>query len=323
MSELAQAIEKFIAYLRYERNASPNTIREYRRDISQFAKFLTPPGAQAPRLADVDHRLIREYVNFMYDQKLEKSSVARRLASLRTFFKFCVREKYARQNPGRLVSSPKLPKRLPRVLSEDQMGGFLDQMAEGAIGPRPRVSAKNKSKKHNHAKLLVKRDRAILELLYASGLRVSECVGLDLSDIDTKTQIVRVLGKGRKERIVPYGSKAQAALDAYWPVRQGMLAHPKMKAEPEAVFLNQWGGRLTDRSVHLLVKKYAKLTNVNWDLHPHSLRHAFATHLLADGADLRAIQELLGHVSLSTTQRYTQANIRQLMQVYDKSHPHA
>ena len=322
MSELAQAIEKFIAYLRYERNASPNTIREYRRDISQFAQFLTPPGAQAPPLADVDHRLVREYVNFMYDQKLEKSSLARRLASLRTFFKFCVREKYARQNPGRLVSSPKLPKRLPRVLSEEQVGGFLDRMADGGA-QRPRVNANKKSKKHNSSKLIVKRDRAILELLYASGLRVSECVGLNLADIDTKTQILRVLGKGRKERIVPYGSKAQTALDAYWPVREQILAQPKMRAEPEAVFLNQWGGRLTDRSVNLLVKKYAKLANVNWDLHPHSLRHAFATHLLADGADLRAIQELLGHVSLSTTQRYTQANIRQLMQVYDKSHPHA
>jgi integrase/recombinase XerC len=323
MSELREAIQKFIAYLRYERNASPNTLREYRRDTMQFATFLTPPGAATTPLADVDHRIVREYVNYMYDQKLEKSSVARRLASLRTFFKFCVREKLARQNPAQLVSSPKLPKRLPRVLTEQEMGGFLDQVADGGVARGSREKAKKSATARGNEKLILKRDRAILELLYASGLRVSECVGLDLADVDTKTQIVRVLGKGRKERIVPYGAKAQAAFEAYWPVRDQILARPKTKPAPEAVFLNHKGGRLTDRSVHMIVKKYAKLTNVNWDLHPHSLRHAFATHLLADGADLRAIQELLGHVSLSTTQRYTQANIRQLMQIYDKSHPHA
>jgi len=171
----------------------------------------------------------------------------------------------------------------------------------------------------------LKRDRAILELLYASGLRVSELVGLDLGEIDRSGQMLRVLGKGRKQRVVPYGGKAQTALEAYWPVRDEILAHPpsQTKPAPEAVFLNHLGGRLTDRSVHALVRKYARLANVNWDLHPHSLRHAFATHLLADGADLRAIQELLGHVSLSTTQRYTQASIKQLMDVYDKAHPHA
>ena len=170
---------------------------------------------------------------------------------------------------------------------------------------------------------MLKRDRAILELLYASGLRVSELAGLDLGDIDRKGQMLRVLGKGRKERVVPYGAKAQAAFEAYWPVRDGILAHPRTKPDPQAVFLNHLGGRLTARSVHTIVKKYVRLANVNWDLHPHSLRHAFATHLLADGADLRAIQELLGHASLSTTQRYTQASIQQLMEVYDKAHPHA
>jgi integrase/recombinase XerC len=170
---------------------------------------------------------------------------------------------------------------------------------------------------------MLKRDRAILELLYASGLRVSELAGLDLGDVDRRGQMLRVLGKGRKERVIPYGAKAQAALEAYWPVRDGILAHPRTKPDSQAVFLNHLGGRLTARSVQTIVKKYVRLANVNWDLHPHSLRHAFATHLLADGADLRAIQELLGHASLSTTQRYTQASIQQLMEVYDKAHPHA
>ena len=169
----------------------------------------------------------------------------------------------------------------------------------------------------------MKRDRAILELLYASGLRVSELVGLDLGSVDRAGQMLRVLGKGRKERVVPFGTKAQVALEAYWPVRAEILAYPGRKNDLEAVFVNWRGGRLTTSSVRVLVKKYARLCNVNWRLHPHSLRHAFATHLLADGADLRAIQDLLGHVSLSTTQRYTQATIHELMAVYDKAHPHA
>jgi integrase/recombinase XerC len=309
--------------LRYERNASQDTITEYRRDTQQFAAFLTPPGEKTLPLDQVDHVVIREYVSSMFDQALERSSVARRLASMRTFFKFCVREKITRQNPARLVSTPKLPKRLPRVLTEEEMGGFLDSLANEALAGKGKRKKDPKSKTMQQAKLMLKRDRAILELLYASGLRVSELVGLDLGSIDRRGQMLRVLGKGRKERVIPYGSKAQTALEAYWPVRSEMLAGATGKAAVQAVFLNHAGARLTDRSVHMLVKKYARLTNVNWDLHPHSLRHAFATHLLADGADLRAIQELLGHVSLSTTQRYTQASIRQLMEIYDKAHPHA
>jgi len=170
---------------------------------------------------------------------------------------------------------------------------------------------------------MLKRDRAILELLYASGLRVSELVGLNLGDIDRAGQMLRVLGKGRKERIVPFGSSAQTALEAYWPIRDEILNRLGAATEFQAVFLNHSADRLGARSVRTIVKKYSRLADVNWDLHPHSLRHAFATHLLADGADLRAIQELLGHVSLSTTQRYTQASIQQLMNVYDKAHPHA
>jgi integrase/recombinase XerC len=318
-----QAIEKFVLYLRYERNASPSTLREYRRDLEQFAAFLTPPGEDTMPIADIDHRVIREYVCSLYDRNLEKSSVARKLAAMRTFFKFCVREKLAKQNPGRPVATPKLPKRVPRVLNADELNGFLDSLAnDSAVGvplrkrPATQTSAQD-------TKLMVKRDRAILELLYASGLRVSELVGLDLGNVDRAGRMLRVLGKGRKERIVPYGGKAESALEAYWPVRDEVIANPRTKAAPEAVFVNYRGGRLTADAVRVLVKKYARLNNINWDLHPHALRHAFATHLLADGADLRAIQELLGHVSLSTTQRYTQATIQQLMAVYDKAHPHA
>lgn len=316
-------IEKFMEYLQYERNVSPNTIREYRREVLQLEAFLTPPGEKTLPLREIDHRIIREYVSSLYDRHLEKASVARALAALRTFFKFCIREKAATQNPARLVSTPKLPKRVPQVLSAEDMNGFLDGLASGPGAGKPRRGRPPTPHSEREAKIILKRDRAILELLYASGLRVSELVGLDLKDIDRVGQMLRVLGKGRKERVVPYGGKAQAALEAYWPVRDEILARPETKQEPRAVFLNHLGGRLTARSVHTLVRKYTRLANVNWDVHPHSLRHAFATHLLNDGADLRAIQELLGHVSLSTTQRYTQASIRQLMEVYDKAHPHA
>jgi integrase/recombinase XerC len=320
---MKEIIEKFIHYLRYERNMSPKTIREYRRDTTQFAQFLAPPGTKAPALSEIDHRLVREYVGWMYDRKLERASVARRLASLRTFFKYCVRGKLCEQNPARLVATPKLPKRVPQILTAEELNGFLDSLGEAGARDKARRTHKPTANSEQEARVILKRDRAIMELLYASGLRVSELVGLNLGDIDRGGQMLRVLGKGRKERVVPYGGKAQGALDAYWPVRDQILARSPVTKGVDAVFLNILGGRLTDRSVHSLVRKYSRLANVNWDMHPHSLRHAFATHLLADGADLRAIQELLGHVSLSTTQRYTQATIRQLMEVYDKAHPHA
>jgi len=317
------ALEKFVHYLRYERNASPCTIRDYGDDIESFLAYITPPGEAMLPLNDVDHRVIREFVSFQYDRGLQKSTVARRLAALRTFFKFCMRERITHQNPAKLVSTPKLPKRVPRVLTAEEMNSFLDQMATGNPGATSDANARPRRRASKQAGLLLKRDRAILELLYASGLRVSELVGLSVGNLDWKGQMVRVLGKGRKERVVPFGSKALAALEAYWPVRQSLLAKPKGKPDLEAVFVNHLGGRLTVRTVRTIVGKYARLVNLDWNLHPHSLRHAFATHLLADGADLRAIQELLGHVSLSTTQRYTQASIQQLMEIYDKNHPHA
>jgi integrase/recombinase XerC len=327
-------VAKFLEYLRSVRNSSPHTITNYAKDLEQFLVFLTPPGVETPELGKIHHQMIREFVGHLHEEGLEKSSIARKLAALRSFFKYCVREGLLKENPARLVPTPKLPKRIPVVLSAEEMSGFLDQLA-GAQNP-PLRRTKRKTNRalggapHASLKLednlLLSRDRAILELLYAAGLRVSELTGLDLEDIDQKDLVVRVTGKGRKERIVPYGMKAAEALRIYWPAREKLLHDNRghaTKTNPTAVFLNYMGSRLTQRSVGRIVKKYVKLVNINWDLHPHSLRHAFATHLLADGADLRAIQELLGHQSLSTTQKYTHASIRQLMDIYDKAHPHA
>ena len=339
------AIAKYLEYLQSVKNSSPHTVLNYRKDLEQFVAYLSPPGTRPPGLTGVTHLIIREFVAHLHDYGLRKSSIARKLAALRSFFKYCVREGHLKENPARLVPTPKLPKRIPSVLSAEEMNGFLNQLGGSGHGapigrtmPKkamlltPASDAKAERKQTNSAKagegLLLRRDRALLELLYAAGLRVSELTGLNLTDMDQKERILRVRGKGSKERIVPYGAKAQEALEKYWPVRRLLLeqtgrASNKQGPNVEAVFLNYSGRRLTQRSVGRIVKKYVRIANVNWDLHPHSLRHAFATHLLADGADLRAIQELLGHQSLSTTQKYTHASIRQLMDIYDKAHPHA
>jgi integrase/recombinase XerC len=317
---MKSAVNQFLNYLRAVRNSSPHTLRNYESDLLQFLAFLTPPGAEPPALTEITHLLIREFVAHLHDQRLERSSIARKLAAIRSFFKFAVREGMVARNPARLVATPKLPKRIPSVMSAEDLNTFLDGVV---AAPPPQGSPRARGAAEGHNLLLVKRDRAILEMLYASGLRVSELTGLNLADMDRKEMMLRVRGKGNKERIVPYGSKAEQALQAYDPVRQGILRRAKIRGDSRAVFLNHLGTRLTSRSVARVLKKYARLFNINWDLHPHSLRHAFATHLLTDGADLRAIQELLGHSSLSTTQRYTHATIRQLLEVYDKAHPRA
>ncbi len=342
---MKEAIAKYLEYLQSVKNSSPHTILNYRRDLEQFLAYLSPPGARPPALTGVTHPMIREFVAHLHDHGLAKSSIARKLAALRSFFKYCVRESHLKENPARLVPTPKLPKRIPSVLSAEEMNGFLNQlggMGQAAIGGRanskknlllPLASAMNLPAKRGRSvrageDLLLRRDRALLELLYAAGLRVSELTGLNLADMEQKERILRVRGKGSKERIVPYGGKAQEALEKYWPLREQLLEQTyrtsgRQGPYTEAIFLNYSGRRLTQRSVGRIVKKYVRIAKVNWDLHPHSMRHAFATHLLADGADLRAIQELLGHQSLSTTQKYTHVSIRQLMDVYDKSHPHA
>jgi len=332
---MRKSIEKFLEYLRSVKNASPHTITNYGKDLEQFRVFLMPPGTEEPSPEKVTHQLIREFVGHLHEQGLEKSSIARKLAALRSYFKYLVREGMLKENPARLVPTPKLPKRIPSVLSAEEMSGFLDQLAavQNAAGRTRGRKKRSEVEKTAPAgvfkledSLLLPRDRAILELLYAAGLRVSELTGLNVADMDEKEQMVRVLGKGRKERVVPFGGKAAEALRAYRPVRERLLDDNQRsggKTDPQAVFLNYMGRRLTQRSVGRIVKKYVRVVNMNWDLHPHSLRHAFATHLLADGADLRSIQELLGHQSLSTTQKYTHASVRQLMDIYDKAHPHA
>jgi integrase/recombinase XerC len=337
MSTIEQTAASFLEYMRAVKNASPHTVINYGKDLEQFVTFLSPPEAAPPKLTKVSHHMIREFVGNLHENGLEKSSIARKLAALRSFFKYCVREGLLKENPARLVPTPKLPKRIPTVLSAEEMGGFLDQMAgmksgtptrrnKKALRGLPEASGRGSGLRTMEDTLLLPRDRAILELLYAAGLRVSELTGLNLADLNEKERMLNVRGKGNKERIVPFGEKAAEALRKYWPVREGLLRECEEKARRgsgNAVFLNYRGRRLTQRSIGRIVKKYVRQVNVNWDLHPHSLRHAFATHLLADGADLRAIQELLGHQSLSTTQKYTHASIRQLMDIYDKSHPHA
>ena len=335
-ADMKQAIAKYLQYLQSVRNSSPHTVLNYSKDLEQFVAYLSPPGEQPPALGKVNHLIIREFVGHLHEQGLEKSSIARKLAALRSFFKYCVREGRLKENPARLVPTPKLPKRIPSVLSAEEMNGFLNELAgsesaaTGAAMPAKRGAARGKTVAANEG-LFLRRDRALLELLYAAGLRVSELTGLNREDMDQKEGVLRVRGKGNKERIVPFGAKAREALEKYWPLREQLLLQTaggtggtrSPAPHTSAVFLNYAGKRLTQRSVARIVKKYVKLANVNWDLHPHSLRHAFATHLLADGADLRAIQELLGHQSLSTTQKYTHASIRQLMEIYDKAHPHA
>jgi integrase/recombinase XerC len=342
---MMEAIAKYLEYLQSVKNSSPHTILNYRKDLEQFLAYLSPPGARPPSLSGVTHPMIREFVAYLHEQGLAKSSIARKLAALRSFFKYCVREGSLKENPARLVPTPKLPRRIPSVLSAEEMNGFLNQLGgTGRANLYDRATSKKSrllppaspvippTKQNGSVRaaegLLLRRDRALLELLYAAGLRVSELTGLNLVDIEQKERILRVRGKGSKERIVPYGAKAQEALEKYWPLRERLLEQTcgtsdRRGPHAEAVFLNYSGRRLSQRSVGRIVKKYVRIANVNWDLHPHSLRHAFATHLLADGADLRAIQELLGHQSLSTTQKYTHASIRQLMEIYDKAHPHA
>lgn len=326
MVALRPAIGKFFHYLQYVRNASPKTLSNYKVDLDQFVAYLTAPGEQPMALAAVDHLVIREFVNHLYDRGLQKSSIARKMAALRSFFRFCVRENMLKQDPAYLVARPKLPKRVPNVSTPEEMGILLDNLTPEKIA-QTKQSRKSTRSLSTHRSSAARdralRDRAILEILYGCGLRVSELTGLDISNINSSEQVLHVYGKRRKERVVPYGRKALEALEGYWPARQNIIKHAKSDASVKAVFLNRDGKRLTKRMVFNIVRKYARLLTPNLHLHPHSLRHAFATHLLADGADLRAIQELLGHASLSTTQRYTHATIQQLMNVYDKSHPHA
>ncbi|MGD0305075.1 MAG: tyrosine recombinase XerC [Candidatus Acidiferrales bacterium] len=319
------ALQHFVNYMHYERNFSAHSIRNYGEDLEMFIKFITPPGETTPSMEATELILLREFVSSLYGRDLSKPTIKRKIAALRAFFKFCVREGWVQSNPAKLLHSPKLPIRVPRVQTPEEISTFLDRMPGGKS--RQTVTSKNQRRtvdgKYPHERHIPARDRAMLEFLYASGLRVSELVGLNLGDIDRTSQMLRVLGKRRKQRVVPFGDQAAAALDAYLPLRLELLAMKNPDPNYDAVFLSARARRISAYSVAQAVRKYCMLINPEWRLHPHAFRHAFATHLLGDGADLRAIQELLGHASLSTTQRYTQASIEQLMKVYDKSHPHS
>ncbi|MDP2168424.1 MAG: tyrosine recombinase XerC [Thermodesulfovibrionales bacterium] len=282
-------IDKFIRHLQNERGASPHTIKAYKKDLETFFEGFGP-GGRAPELSD-----IRGFVASEINKGHKKSTAGRRLASLRSFLKFLVREGALKSNPARLVPSPKLPKHLPKFLTVDEAFSLV-QGPEG-IG------------------FLAARDRAILELLYSSGLRVSELAGLNTEDINLKEALVKVRGKGKKERIVPMGRKAVSALKTY------AVERLLLKKGDEAFFMNKRGLRFTDRGVRRIVVKYSRLLALAGRIGPHTLRHTFATHLLQSGADLRVIQELLGHSSLSTTQKYTHLDVTHLMEVYDKAHP--
>ena len=306
---MEKLIEQFLEHLRYERNVSAHTLRNYASDLQQFTDFLSPADASGkrrtlPEIDEVDHLTIREWMGELHTAQKTKSSIARKLAALRTFFQFLVREGTVELNPAKLVSTPRLEKKLPKHLSIEEAIRFIETPdLETDLG---------------------KRDRAILELMYATGVRVAELTTLNLADVDFRNQLIRVTGKRRKQRIVPFGDPAAEAIRNYLTVRDKFLFHaPVSKRDDEALFLNYQGTRITTRSVGRMVEKYIRICAGMHNISPHALRHSFATHLLDSGADLRDIQELLGHARLSTTQVYTHVSMEKLVAVYDKAHPKA
>ena len=283
--------EQFLFFLKSEQNVSLHTLKAYTLDLNEFLGFVS----KKPK--DIDNLDIRSFLASLHHRKLKKSSISRKLATIRSFFKYLHREGYVKKNPAKLVSSPKVPRELPRFLSVDEVFSLMETPTGDTFKPT--------------------RDKANLELLYSSGLRVTELTSLDMSDLDFKESLIRVKGKGRKERIIPVGSKAMEALQNYLPERMSQ------KKQTAALFINNRGSRLTQRSVRRVLSHYCRMIKIKGNLSPHGLRHTIATHLLHEGADLRAIQELLGHASLSTTQKYTHVDIKHLSEVYDKAHPFA
>ena len=300
-------IDQFTRYLSAEKNASPHTCRCYQRDLKEFENFLKSQGSDFSSSGGlewgrVDRIAIRKYLSVLH-RKNKKSSIARKISTLRSFFRYLVKERLVSSNPAKSVSTPKAEKTLPTTLTVDEAFQLMES-------PEKPIEKVVKSEARNR----VLRDHAILELLYSSGLRVGELVGLNLKHLDLNLGIVRVMGKGRKERIVPVGDQAIHALKVYLDQRR----------DPESetpLFVNMRGGRLTSRSVGRLIKKYTRSSGIVRKVSPHSLRHSFATHLLDAGADIREIQEMLGHASLSTTQKYIHLSPGKLMEVYDRAHP--
>lgn len=286
-------IDKFMNYLKIEKNAAVHTVTNYTIDLKSFGAFLGERD-----IAAVDHLVLRRFLAEMRAKNYSKRTIARKLASLRTFFKFLYREGYIKTNPITAILTPKLDKKLPVVLDVKKVARLVQSPPEDAVSGL--------------------RDRAILETLYSAGIRVSELVGLELDDVDFISGVIKVLGKGSKERMVPIGEPALAAIRRYVEERDGAKVRDK-----DAVFLNKSGRRLTDRSVRRIIDKYIRVCCIQEHISPHSLRHSFATHLLDRGADLRSVQELLGHMNLSTTQIYTHVTMERLKTVYDKAHPRA
>ncbi len=295
-TEVQKAVEHFLRTLG-QRNASAHTLKAYASDLDKFAEYVGPLSWRG-----IDHLTIRGFLSHLYDQGLEKPSVARALAAVRSLYHWLAQEGIVEQNPAALVSTPKLPKKLPRVPTVEEMNSVLDE-------EMPEVAA------------FAERDRLMFELLYGCGIRNSEMVGIQVHDIRLSDEVILIRGKGKKERYVPFGEAVKAALTAYLPARQGILIEKKGKTG--ALLVNMRGGGMTTRSVGRIIKKIAVAKGLSPDVHPHTLRHAFGTHMLEEGADLRAIQEMLGHERLSTTQRYTQLSMKHVLQVYDRTHPRA
>jgi integrase/recombinase XerC len=293
---VGRAVADFLRHLR-ERNASLHTIKAYSGDLANFAAYAGPREWK-----QIDHIAIRGFLSHLYEKGLSKTSVARSLAAVRSLYRWLAREGVVEQNPAKLVATPKLPKKLPRVPTIEEMNSVLDgEMPEAAAFPE--------------------RDRLMLELLYGCGIRNSELTGINLNDIRLSAEAILIRGKGKKERYVPFGTAVKIALAGYLRARQALLA--ERSKNTAALLINQRGGRLTTRSVGRIIKKIAVAKGLSPDVHPHTLRHAFGTHLLEEGADLRAIQELLGHERLATTQRYTQLSMKHVLEVYDQTHPRA
>jgi integrase/recombinase XerC len=296
LTTAGKAVADFLRHLR-EKNSSPHTIKAYAGDLENFSTYAGSRGWK-----QIDHIAIRGFLSQLYEKGLSKTSVARSLAAVRSLYRWLAQEGVVDSNPAKLVATPKLPKKLPRVPTIEEMNTVLDgNMPETAAFPE--------------------RDRLMLELLYGCGIRNSELTGINLDDIRMSAEAILIRGKGKKERYVPFGESARAALVAYLPARQAVLAETRRNSN--ALLLNQRGGRLTTRSVGRIIKRIAISKGFSPDVHPHTLRHAFGTHMLEEGADLRAIQELLGHERLATTQRYTQLSMKHVLQVYDQTHPRA
>jgi integrase/recombinase XerC len=320
--EMDGLAEGFLAMLANERGASEHTVRAYVREVRSFAAYLNETMGKDARVGAVEHLHIRAYLGLLYERGLTKASAARALAAVRSWFKWLAKEGKVKQNPALLVSTPKLPKHLPRVPSMEEVNRVLNSLdSEGSGDGAAKKEAQD-------AAAWPERDRVIFEMLYGCGIRNSELVGLDMGSVKWRDDAVLVRGKGRKERLVPLGDEAAVALKAYLPLRaakllaagKGALVHDG----PLVMNLRMRGDcRLTTRSVGRIVKAIALSRGLAADVHPHTLRHAFGTHMLEEGADLRAIQEMLGHERLSTTQRYTQLTVGQVQKVYDETHPRA